>query len=107
MPNGRKTVKFLERSHSILSEKWIQHAESIRTLGVCYSEGLGVEQSFEKAFELYQKAAELGLVDAYFDLGVCYRRGEGVEMNLEKAKECYQKAIDAGNDNALVNMGGV
>ena len=40
------------------------HAESIRTLGVCYSEGLGVEQSFEKAFELYQKAAELGLVDA-------------------------------------------
>jgi TPR repeat protein len=64
----------------------------------------GIQQSFEKAFELYQKAAESGLVDAYYDLGVCYRRGEGVEMDLEKAKECYQKAIDHGNDNALVNI---
>ena len=46
------------------------HAKSIRTLGVCYSEGLGVEQNFEKAFALYQKAVESGLVDAFFDLGV-------------------------------------
>ncbi len=35
------------------------HAESLRTLGACYSEGLGVEQSFEKVSSYTKKPQNL------------------------------------------------
>jgi TPR repeat protein len=39
----------------------VVHAKAMYNLGVMYEHGLGVEQSYERAFEYYEQAADLGL----------------------------------------------
>ncbi len=73
-------------------------------LAVSYVHGEGVEQSFEKAVEYYQKASELGHKNAMFNLALRYTRGEGVEQSFEKAIEYYQKASELGHENAMFNL---
>jgi TPR repeat protein len=70
-------------------------------LGVMYDNGLGVEQSYEKAFEYYEQAAQLGHAQAQYNLGCCYANGEGVEQNMAAAKEWVEKSAAQGNENAI------
>ncbi len=69
-------------------------------LGVKYMNGDGVEQSFEKAAELYEKAAILGLAEAQKELAVCYHCGYGIPPSSETAAYWYQKAADQGHIDA-------
>ena len=46
------------------------NAEAMNDLGVMYSEGIGVTQDYLKAFEWYNKAAQLGLPVAQASLGI-------------------------------------
>lgn len=61
----------------------------------CYQLALyykgGNDKNFSESFKWYQKAADLGNVDALYDIGYCYESGTGVEKNLEKAFEYYMK----------------
>jgi TPR repeat protein len=41
-------------------------------LGFCYKFGHGIEKNQNKAFELYQRAMELGNSAAFCNLGICY-----------------------------------
>ena len=52
-----------------------------------YEHGEGVEQSYEKAFEYYEQAADLGHRMAQFYLGLLYATGQGVTKDESKAKE--------------------
>ena len=61
--------------------------------------------NYKKAFELYQKAADMGSMDAVAGLGWCYYNGNGVEKDLEKALEYYSEAADAGVARAQNNLG--
>ena len=70
-------------------------------LGVMYEHGLGVEQSYERAFEYYEQAADLGLATAQYSLGVMYYKGDGVERDIAKAREWWTKAAAQGNENAI------
>jgi TPR repeat protein len=70
-------------------------------LGLMYETGRGVEQSYEKAFEYYEQAAQLGYAKAQFNLGCCYANGEGVEQNMAAAKEWAEKSAAQGNENAI------
>ena len=47
-------------------------------MGQCYRDGNGVKQSYEKAKEYYENAADLGHADAQYNLGVMYQNGQGV-----------------------------
>ena len=60
-----------------------------------------MEQSYEKAIEYYQKAADLGSGAALFNLAVLYADGRGVEQSFEKAEEYYRKAADLGYEKAI------
>ncbi len=73
-------------------------------LGVKYMNGDGVEQSFEKAAELYEKAAALGLAEAQKELAVCYHCGFGVLPSSETAAYWYQKAADQGHIDATCSL---
>ncbi len=73
------------------------HAEAQYNLGVCYHEGWGVAQSYEKAFHWYQKAADQGDGEAQFDIGQFYQHGEGVATSLKKAKRFYKLAAKQGH----------
>jgi hypothetical protein len=41
----------------------VVHAKAMYNLGVMYEHGLGVEQSYERAFEYYEQAADLQIWD--------------------------------------------
>ena len=70
-------------------------------IGFLYQEGNGVEQSYSKAKEWYEKAAENGSEHAMFGIGFLYEKGNGVEQSYRKAKEWYKKSADLGCDPAI------
>ena len=52
-------------------------------LGALYYSGSGVDQSFEKAIELFQEASKAGWVSATYNLGVIYHN-LGVDLILNE-----------------------
>ncbi|GBC21857.2 kinase-like domain-containing protein [Rhizophagus irregularis DAOM 181602=DAOM 197198] len=72
----------------------------MNNLAICYENGIGTKKDLEKAFDLYQKAAENGDKEAQFNLGVCYEVGIGIEKDEVKASYWYQKAAQQGFRNA-------
>lgn len=64
-----------------------------------YALGEGVRQDYQKAKELYEKAAIQGNAGAQCNLGLLYEYGKGVRQDLATAKEWYGRACDNGNQN--------
>ena len=65
--------------------------EAMCNLGYLYYTGRGGEQSFEKAFELFNEAACQSDAEAEEDVAYCYYYGRGVEQNYEKAYKYFVK----------------
>ena len=60
--------------------------EAIHIIAGYYSIGLcGLAQNYTKALELWQQAAELGHVKAYYNIGCVYQRGNGISRDMIKA----------------------
>ena len=79
---------------------------AMRQLGWSYTNGLyGLVPSHKKAARLYQRAADLGDVDAMYNLGCAYERGHGVKLDNKKAVKYYRMAADQGDTNAEYNLG--
>ena len=65
--------------------------------------GLQVDQS--KAFDLLQRASELGCDAGHYSLGISYQKGEGTGIDKKKAVHHYQIAAMMGNMGARNNLG--
>jgi uncharacterized protein len=61
-------------------------------LAYFYFKGLGVQQSYTKAFALYKPLVDKWDVNAMYFLGLCYRNGYGVKANEAEAIKWLQKA---------------
>ena len=71
-------------------------------LGQLYYYGNGVDRDYEKAFELFSRAAELYEAQGYYNdvmypevlktIGEMYKAGNGVEKDPDKAQEFYDRA---------------
>lgn len=73
-------------------------------LGLLYKLGRGLEQSDEKAFFWFLKAAERGDAEAEFQVGLCYESGRGPEeRDYIKALEYYTRAGEQGQLDAMFN----
>ncbi len=59
---------------------------------------------YEKAFELFKKASDLGNAQAMKNLADCYYEGKGIDRDYVKAFEYYQKASEAGDEKAVNNL---
>lgn len=79
------------------SNSWL---ESLVDLGGCYEEGEGVEKDAKKAFEIYNRGAELGSGYAMACIGDMYENGVSVELDREIAYSWYNKAVAAGYEDA-------
>ena len=73
------------------AEKGKAWAQSV--LGQRYYAGLGVEQSYQRAKELYELAATQGNVEAQYTLGNMYDNGKGVDQSYERAAEYFEAAV--------------
>ena len=87
------SMKFLEKAIELAPE----YGVAINNLGWMIKKGRGVEQNYDKAKELFEKAASLGASASYFHLGDMYENGLGVDKSLEKAIEYYQKGAELEN----------
>jgi hypothetical protein len=65
---------------------------AIFNLGIIYYKSLGVDQDYNKARDLFEKASNLGKRSALVILGEMYYKGFGVEQNFKRAQELWQKA---------------
>ena len=70
---------------------------SINLFGYFNYHGIGTIVNKQKAFESYQKAADLGNGYALFYLAGMYFNGKDVDKDYNKAIELTQKAADLGN----------
>ena len=103
-PNARSQ----EETHKRLLERVEKYNDrtAINLLGMCYKLGLdGFDIDLVKAFELYQRASELGCADGHVKLGNSYHQGEGIEKNKKKAIHHYQIAAILGNELARYALG--
>src|SRR5439155_12304016 len=75
-------------------------SDGIMMLGYCYDFGIGSSIDKQKAFELYQKAANLGNSVAQHNLANMYKNGEGVDKNKDQAIYWYKKSAEQGYQNA-------
>jgi len=74
-------------------------------LGNLYYEGLGIEESMEKAFACYEYAAKAGLADAMNNYADMYFRGETVPQSDAIAHHWFKKAAMLGVSEAMFTMG--
>lgn len=81
------------------------YPEYIVILGDMYSFGLGKEQNFEKAFELYSIAAEHGNLEAMCDLGYMYLVGQGIEEDKKLSSYWFKKSADLGYVHSMRDIG--
>ena len=65
----------------------------------------GVEQSYDKAIEYYEKAAKLNDSEAQFNLGHLFLNGEGVPVDKKRAFDLFQKSARFGNPIAQFTLG--
>ena len=84
-------------------EKGKAWAQSI--LGQRYRDGNGVDQSHQRAKELFELAASQGNISAQCNLGNMYANGQGVDQSYERAAEYYEAAAKQGLSSAQSNLG--
>ncbi|CAB4413983.1 unnamed protein product [Rhizophagus irregularis] len=78
---------------------------SLVLLGKFYYLGIGFNVDNKKAFELYQKAADLNNAFGINNLGNCYVHGIGTDIDKKMAFKLYQKAADLGNAIGILCLG--
>src|ERR1043165_5882210 len=78
---------------------------SIYLLGYFNYHGIGTNINMKNAFELYQKAAELGNNVSLFNLAIMYIYGNGVNKNYDKAFEISKKLAEKEYSNGINLLG--
>ena len=73
------------------------------SLGCYYRRGdNGLPQDYDKAFELFVRAEELGHAIAYNNVGYAYKYGNGAEIDEKKTNHYYELAAMRGNVDARI-----
>ncbi|KAL0229295.1 hypothetical protein GEMRC1_013914 [Eukaryota sp. GEM-RC1] len=102
MASHGKELKVLKNLVELLVSETSDHMYST---GLDFFNGDQVPKNYEKAFALFQKAANLGHVESIFKLGSCFYLGLGVSKNLEQAAELFTQSGELGHVLGMINIG--
>lgn len=80
-------------------------ANCLNILGLLYKQGLGVQNSEEKTFELVMQAAKKEFPAAEYNIGRFYMIGLGCDIDFDKAKSWLTIAAERGNQRAAYALG--
>ena len=86
------------------SKAAVNHAEGAALLGVCYYEGIGTEQDYQKAAESFENARRQGDTRVLNALAHMYAEGEGVQQDSGKAMQLAERAVELGVPNAVQGL---
>ncbi len=84
------------------------NADARNKLGILYSEGRGVPQSYAQAKEWFQKAAEQGHAGAQVNLGTLYLQGNGpfqMDQSDQMALSWFRRAAEQRDTLAFAKLG--
>lgn len=76
-------------------------ARAMLALGSFYEQGVGTPRNYTKALYWYQKAADAGLAEGWYNVGVAYEIGMGNAGDMKKAVSAFRKAADMSQARAL------
>lgn len=96
--NYEKVVYWLTKAYEN------KYLAACHNLADCYYYGNGVEQSYEKAFEIFQKGAANN-PRCLYRLGVMYREGLGIDADNEKSRQLLIEAAEKGIASAQYLVG--
>ena len=71
-------------------------------LGVMYENGTGVNVNLARAWDWYNKSAELGNVDSKQKLAEMYETGHGVKINYVNSLKYYKDIADSSNSTNAI-----
>ena len=69
--------------------------------------GNGVNKDDTKAYETWQKLANLGDAFGQLKTGSCYKNGVGVTQDKNKAEEYFRKSAEKGNEYAMYELANI
>ncbi|KAL7527702.1 hypothetical protein ACHAXR_002090, partial [Thalassiosira sp. AJA248-18] len=78
---------------------------AMHMLGCRYFRGVGVPQDYNKALELWHRAAKLCCKLSHCRIANTYNRGEGVEEDVKKAKYHWKLGAMGGDAESRYNLG--
>ena len=79
--------------------------EAMNAVAIMYSQGIGVDTSYQDAYSWFEKAAASGYYKAFFNLGLLWKYGYGVEKNETKAFECCLTGAGYGDPDCKYAVG--
>lgn len=81
----------------------LEHSDNrsaVNNLAWLYKEGRGCEVNYDRAKELFERAAKLDCTASYYHLGTMYEEGLGIDADFSLAKEMYIIAAEKGHKKA-------
>lgn len=79
--------------------------KAMNILAILYSDGVGTTANQEQALYWFEKAAEAGYSNAWYNVGTMYRLGRGTTQNFEKAYECFSIGTEKGSASSMYGKG--
>lgn len=101
----RDKVKMQQGASLIMRSAKSGNAVAMTMLGMMYTEGLGVEKDWNKAFCWHKRSAEYGYTMGMTNYANCYVNGIGTEKDFSQAITILEQAEKFGDEFATFQLG--
>lgn len=87
------------------------HKHALVSLGYAYEGGLGVPQSYQRAYDYYQMAKDYGIADGFWNIGILIQDGRisgndetGLNYFVQAAELCKKESQEVDSQLALMRV---
>lgn len=94
---------------TILLQKGSSKLPSQKQIDSWVEKGIGYydKEKYDKAFDLFEKAARVGSTEGIFHLGLCWLYGHGIQMDKSEGARLIREAAEDGYVEAQYMLGGL
>lgn len=81
------------------------YAPAIRSIGICYREGHGLQKNTELSTKFLLQAARLGDIESMYDIALAYQEGVGTQQDNSKAIQWLKESAKQNDARAQALLG--